>query len=48
MILRVYAVYNRSRIILGVLLAIYVAEVVMLIVACIFYSSPNNGILGTT
>ncbi|KAF8557368.1 hypothetical protein OG21DRAFT_308140 [Imleria badia] len=45
MILRVYAIYNRSRIILGVLLLIYTTQVAILIVASSIYSSPNNGIV---
>ncbi|KAF8558538.1 hypothetical protein OG21DRAFT_1481244 [Imleria badia] len=45
MILRVYAMYNRSKIILGVLLLMYIPEVVMLIVSGGIYSNPNNGIV---
>ena len=41
MILRVYAMYNRSRIILGVLLVIYIAQVVIFVVTCSIYSDPN-------
>ncbi|KAF8551869.1 hypothetical protein OG21DRAFT_221595 [Imleria badia] len=41
MILRVYAMYNRSRIVLGILLVIYMTQVVMLIVGNSFYSSPK-------
>ncbi|KAF8558532.1 hypothetical protein OG21DRAFT_1481241 [Imleria badia] len=41
MILRVYAIYNRSRIILGVLLVMYIPEVVMIIVSSGIYSDPN-------
>ncbi|KAN0094441.1 hypothetical protein V8E55_002728 [Tylopilus felleus] len=41
MILRVYAMYNRSRIILGVLLVMYIAELVMLFVSSSIYSDPN-------
>ena len=41
MIVRVYAMYNRSRIILGFLLMIYVTQVVILIVGSSIYSNPN-------
>ena len=40
MILRVYAMYNRSRIILGVLLVIYTTQVIILVVTCSIYSDP--------
>ena len=43
MILRVYAMYNRSRTILGVLLVIYIAEVCVFIGASIIYSDPKYG-----
>lgn len=46
MILRVYAMYNRSRIILGVLLVMYIAELVMLFVSSSIYSDPNY-VIGT-
>jgi hypothetical protein len=42
MILRVYAMYNRSRIILGVLLAMYITEVIILFVSSSIYSDPNS------
>ncbi|KAF8415056.1 hypothetical protein L210DRAFT_3588165 [Boletus edulis BED1] len=41
MILRVYAMYNRSKIILSVLLVMYLTEVVILFVGGGFYSDPN-------
>ncbi|KAF8123687.1 hypothetical protein EV363DRAFT_1587224 [Boletus edulis] len=41
MILRVYAIYNRSKIILGVLLALYFTELVLLIVNASVYSDPT-------
>ncbi|KAF8126724.1 hypothetical protein EV363DRAFT_1173824, partial [Boletus edulis] len=41
MILRVYALYNRSRIILGGLLVLYVVEVVILVVSASIYSDPK-------
>ena len=44
MILRVYAMYNRSRIILGALLLMYIPEVVMLIICSSINLNPNNGI----
>ena len=47
MILRVYAMYNRSRIILGVLLVMYVAEVAIFIVTSSIYSDPNYGAAST-
>jgi len=41
MTLRVYAIYNRSRIVLGGLLVMYIAEVVILIVSSSIYSDPK-------
>ncbi|KAF8843543.1 hypothetical protein BDN67DRAFT_964367 [Paxillus ammoniavirescens] len=41
MILRVYAMYSRSKIILAILLAIYVPTTVLCIVAAIMYNNPN-------
>ncbi|KAF8452775.1 hypothetical protein L210DRAFT_3755764 [Boletus edulis BED1] len=41
MILRVYAMYNRSRIILGILLVMYITEVVFLFVSSSIYSDPT-------
>ncbi|KAF8126810.1 hypothetical protein EV363DRAFT_1173604 [Boletus edulis] len=38
MILHVYVMYSRSRIILGVLLVLYVAEIVILFIATSIYS----------
>lgn len=42
MILRVWAMYNRSKIILGSLLTFYVAEIIPSVVNCIVYSDPRN------
>ncbi|KAF8431052.1 hypothetical protein L210DRAFT_3003901 [Boletus edulis BED1] len=42
MILRVYAMYNRSKFILGILLLIYIPEVVIVIVGFGIYSDPNH------
>lgn len=44
MILRVWALYGRSRIILGVLLALYVMEIIPFIIACIILSTPDGSI----
>ena len=41
MVLRVYAMYNRSRIILVPLLVLYITEVVILFVSSSIYSDPN-------
>ncbi|KAF8126820.1 hypothetical protein EV363DRAFT_1347544, partial [Boletus edulis] len=41
MILRVHAMYNRSMIILRLLLVLYTTEVVIIIIGVSFYSSPN-------
>ncbi|KAF8558539.1 hypothetical protein OG21DRAFT_1481245 [Imleria badia] len=35
--------YNRSRIILGVLLLMYITEILVIIVACSIYSDPSYG-----
>ncbi|KAF8558535.1 hypothetical protein OG21DRAFT_1481242 [Imleria badia] len=43
MILRVYAMYNRSRVILGVLLPMYITQVVILIAGCGVYSDSDYG-----
>ncbi|KAF8452720.1 hypothetical protein L210DRAFT_3519493, partial [Boletus edulis BED1] len=48
MILRVYAIYNRSKIILGVLLALYFTELVLLIVNASIYSDPTYIIASVT
>ncbi|KAF8123688.1 hypothetical protein EV363DRAFT_1228376 [Boletus edulis] len=48
MILRVYAIYNRSKIILGVLLVLYFAELVLLIVNASVYSDPTYIIASVT
>ena len=42
MTLRVWAMYNRSRIILGTLLTFYVIEVIPLTIGSIIYSNPRN------
>ncbi|KAF8553999.1 hypothetical protein OG21DRAFT_1141071 [Imleria badia] len=42
MILRVWAMYHRSRLILGVLLTSYVAEIIPSTIGCIVYSNPRN------
>jgi hypothetical protein len=42
MILRVWALYNRSKIILGVLLAFYVLVIIPFIIACIILSTPDG------
>ena len=44
MILRVYALYNRSRFILGILLLMYIPEVVILIVCSSINSNPDQDI----
>ncbi|KAF8442136.1 hypothetical protein L210DRAFT_3644296 [Boletus edulis BED1] len=44
MVLRVYALWNRSKIILGVLLVIYTSEVVILLVSASIYSDPKYAI----
>jgi len=41
MILRVYAIYNQSRVVLGVLLVIYITEVVLLFISAVTYSDPS-------
>ena len=41
MILRVYAMYNRSRTILGVLLVIYTIQAIIFVVTCSIYSDSN-------
>ena len=43
MILRVYAMYSRSRIILGVLLVIYTTEIVLVTTTCSIYSNLDDG-----
>ena len=42
MIFRIYVVYNRSRIILGVLLLMYIPEVIMIIVSSEIYTNLNK------
>lgn len=42
MILRVWAMYNRSRLILGILLTSYVGEIIPSIIGCIINSIPEN------
>ena len=46
MILRLYAMYNRSRIILGVLLVLYIAQSIVFFVINILYSLPRY-VIGT-
>ncbi|KAF8452755.1 hypothetical protein L210DRAFT_2055698 [Boletus edulis BED1] len=41
MILRVYAMYNRSKIILGVLFVMYVTETIILVITSSIYSDPT-------
>lgn len=41
MILRVYAMYNQSRILMGILLVIYLTQLVILIVGSGIYSDTN-------
>lgn len=43
MILRVWAMYHRSRIILVTLLISYVVEIIIGTIACIIYSNPLIG-----
>jgi len=45
MILRIWAMYNRSKIILGVLLTSYLAEIISSTGSTIFYSHPNHFIM---
>jgi len=42
MILRIWAMYNRSKIILGVLLTSYLGEIIPSTISIIFYSYPKN------
>ncbi|KIJ06570.1 hypothetical protein PAXINDRAFT_20243 [Paxillus involutus ATCC 200175] len=42
MILRIYAMYNRSRITLAVLLAIYIPTMVVFVVATGLFNNPNT------
>jgi len=42
MILRLWAMYNRSKIILGILLTSYLAEIIASIIANIVYSNPEG------
>ncbi|KIJ07075.1 hypothetical protein PAXINDRAFT_103107 [Paxillus involutus ATCC 200175] len=48
MILRVYAMYRRSKILLAILLAIYIPTTVLCTVATIMYSHPNVTLTVTT
>lgn len=41
MIFRIYALYNQSKVILGVLLFIYIGEVVVSVTAGVIYSRPE-------
>ena len=42
MVLRVWAIHTRSRLILGALLILFSLEIVSTIVATAFYSDPSN------
>lgn len=42
MILRVYAMYSRLRVILGILLVIYIVEIVIILIAASIYSRPGT------
>jgi len=42
MILRLWAMYNRSKLILGILLTFYIAEIVPSTIGCIVYTIPQN------
>ena len=42
MILRVWAMYNRSRLILGTLLVLFSLEIISIIIAAAIYSDPKN------
>ena len=44
MLLCMYAMYNRLRIILGVLLVMYLTEVVIFIITYSIYSDPKYGV----
>lgn len=44
MIFRVYALYGQSRMILGVLLLIYIGDVVVNFIASGIYSSPGSAL----
>lgn len=44
MILRVWVIYDQSRIILGILLTIYIVEIVSLVVSCVTLSISHIGI----
>ena len=42
MILRVWALYNQSRFILRALLTFYAIEVIVNLVYCVFFNTPNQ------
>ena len=42
MILRVWALYNQSKLILGTLLALYAIEVIINLISCVFVSTQNQ------
>lgn len=46
MILRVYALWNRSRTILGVLLVVYAAQTVLSVVIAAIYINPSTYLSG--
>jgi len=47
MILRVYAMYNRSKTILGLLLVFYVATIVLYAISSSIYNNPNTNLSST-
>lgn len=42
MILRVWALYNRSRLVLGILLMVYIPENVLTIIVAVIANTPEN------
>ena len=48
MILRVYAMWNRSKMILGILLCIYVPQTITGFIFAGIYSNPNTYFSGTS
>lgn len=44
MILRVWAIYNQSRLILSILLTLYVIEVTLYLVDCVLFTQMNKGV----
>ena len=41
MVLRVYAMYNKSRIVMGGLLVLYVSEIILFSLSAAYYNSAN-------